>query len=155
MGIFDHRKTWRFTTRASDDECFEAFRSAFITKRNPLLVGGRWTVDRTPAGATATYGGRAGLASYTTQVAWGTTGNQTRFEADAAIGSKVRFELDEDSDPLQYMKTWSMWLGSSTKVGFGLVPTVFVADARFIRPHLRQVETNLRAIDPRLTTTRV
>lgn len=155
MGIFDHRKTWRFTTRASDDECFEAFRRAFITKRNPLLVGGRWTVDRTPAGATATYGGRAGLASYTTQVAWGTTGNNSRFEADAAVGSKVRFEVDEDADAQPGTKTWGMWLGSSTKVGFGLLPTVFVADARFIRPHLRQVETNLRAIDPRLTTTRV
>lgn len=157
MGILDHRKTWHFSVKANDKQCLQAFRQAMV---NPgfKLAGARWTVEESlipvdpghnkepEAGCIATYQGRGGVAGIVT--ALGNSQGQARIEEQNAIGSQVLFTIDSDSTGSK--TNCSMWL-SSFKTG------VFnnIADARFIRGSMNDVEKRLRQLDPMLSVNKV
>jgi hypothetical protein len=67
-------------------------------------------------------------------------------EADTALGSEVNFEIDGSVDGRTLC---TMWLSSSGRAGVGGLLGA-TSDARFIRPYMRAVETQLRQVDASL-----
>jgi hypothetical protein len=131
MGILDHNRSWRFTLTASPDDCLTAFGRAFTSGGH--LLKAKWKINRSSRGAVATYEGRAGLAKFATAMsARGTN------EEEGAVGSQVTFRVEQDAGTRTQC---TMWLSSSGK------QLGFTADARFIRPYMRAVETTLGALD--------
>jgi hypothetical protein len=64
-----------------------------------------------------------------------------RSEEAGAVGSEVRFEIEQQSSG---QTVRAMWLASgSTRLGF-------TNNARFFKPYMRAVEDQLRLIDPTL-----
>lgn len=139
MGILDHRKTWRYTTTASPDQCVEGFLKAF-SGGGGLLLRARWSLARSAKGAVASYEGRKGVAVLITALSQTSQG-----EEQGAKGSKVTFEIERaDGDET----VCAMWLSqNSTKLGL-------TSDGRFFRPYMRAVETKLRELDPSLRVTK-
>lgn len=137
-GIADHSKTWRFTLRAEPEACTWAFQAAF--SGGPLLKRAKWTVCGSGQGAVATYQGWAGLMKGLTMLS-----ATASAEAAGAVGSEVQFEIESSgADGTRC----AMWLGSSaSKMGF-------TTDARFMKPYVRAVEDQLRALDPSLAVTK-
>jgi len=135
LGILDHRKTWRYKAAASTDQCVTGFVNAF-SSGGGLLARAKWDVARTPNGANATYRGRKGLVVVTTALS-----QTAQAEERGAVGSEVRFEIEEEGDGFTIC---AMWLASgATRMGF-------TNDARFFRPYMRAVEAQLRQVDPGL-----
>lgn len=138
LRLLDHRRTWRFRVAAPPAACVQAFNDGF-SKQN-IVLRGRWDIDRGPDEATATYKGRGGVMAAVTMLSKTAT-----VEQDGAIGSEVRFTTEQTDDQHTIC---AMWLASSaTKFGF-------TADARFIKPYMRAVETELRKLDPTAATIR-
>jgi hypothetical protein len=135
VGLRDHAKTWRFQLRAEPEACTQAFRAAF--SKGPLLMKAKWALRTAGNGAVATYQGRSGLIKGITMLS-----ARASSEEEGAIGSEVTFEI-ESSGPDGTV--CAMWLSSSaSKAGF-------TADARFMKPYMRAVEDQLRALDPSLS----
>jgi hypothetical protein len=135
IGLLDHLKTWRYKVAASPDECVSGFVDAF-SGRGGLFLKAKWSVNRTPKGASAVYEGRKGLVIVATALS-----ETAQSEEAGAIGSEVRFEIEEQGDGFTIC---AMWLESrATRIGF-------TNDGRFIRPYMRAVETQLRQTDPSL-----
>jgi hypothetical protein len=134
LGIMDHRRTWRFRLNAPVEPCIAAFEAAF-TGRGGIVKKGKWSVQREPNGATAVYEGRRGIA-----VA-GRMFETAEAEEDGALGSEVKFEIEEQG--ADYV-ICVMWLASrASRLGF-------TNDARFFRPHMRAVEGELGKLDASL-----
>jgi len=87
----------------------------------------------------ATYQGRGGLVGITTAI----LGGAAHREEQAAIGSRIVFAVDPSASNGQ--TECSMWISDWKTSALG-----FVADARFIRSSMREVEKYLRALDPML-----
>lgn len=139
MGLLDHRRTWRYVVEAPPEQCITAFVNAF-SGPGGALVKARWRITRSREGARATYEGRKGL---------GTLAQLTRtgqMEMDSAVGSTVTFEIEE----LRGSRTvCAMWLSESGRAGLpGLLGVT--SDARFFRPYMRDVLTQLSRIDPQV-----
>lgn len=154
MGIFDHSKTWQFDVAASPDTCRKAFEDAVTKKPGFKLKAASWGLRRElisprpglPPAVTsiATYQGRAGMAGGATTLVGG-RGQQVE---QGAVGSEMAFAVDESQSPNERTRC-SMWLISvGTTWGF-------TNDAGFFRSYMRDVEKNLRDLDPSLTTTKV
>jgi hypothetical protein len=139
MGILDHRKTWRYTTAASPDQCVGGFAKAF-SGGGGLLLRAKWSVKRSATGAVAIYEGRKGIVALVTAFS-----QTSQAEEQGAKGSKVTFEIEQaDSGKT----VCAMWLSeNSTKLGF-------TGDGRFFRPYMRAVETCLRELDPAVQVTK-
>jgi hypothetical protein len=132
MGILDHRKTWRFRVNGSEQDCMAAFRQAFSTGGG-LIARAKWDVRRSGNGAVAVYRGRAGLVKVATIMS-----STASAEEDSAVGSEVKFEIEDVSAGTV---TCAMWLSSGgSSLGF-------TSDARFFRPYMRAVEDQLRRVD--------
>jgi hypothetical protein len=135
MGLLDHRKTWRYKVAASPEQCVSGFAAAFSGKGG-LVVKAKWSVARTPEGAVAVYEGRKGFATFATALS-----QTAQAEEQGAIGSEVKFEIEEQSNGSTIC---AMWLASrATRLGF-------TNDGRFFRPYMRAVEAQLRQVDPSL-----
>jgi hypothetical protein len=139
MGIMDHNKTWEFRVHAPPADCLSAFRRAF-TGGGGLLAKAKWDISTTASGAKAMYRGRAGMVK-----AFTIFSDRAASEEDAAIGSMVTFEMAPQADGTVECKMWLSSAGS--KMGF-------TADARFFKPYMRSVETELRSADPSVVVTR-
>jgi hypothetical protein len=138
MGMLDHRRTWGFEVAASPAECIGAFAAAFNGKGG-LMAKARWSVRASSDSATATYEGRKGIGA-----AGSILSKTSAQEADTAIGSQVSFKV-EGSDGSRTV--CSMWLASSGRSGIaGLLGVT--SDARFIRPYMQAVSSELRKLDP-------
>jgi hypothetical protein len=134
MGIFDHRKTWRFRVNGPPQDCVAAFTDAFSGGAH--IMKAKWDISRSGNGAVATYRGRAGVMKALTVLS-----SRASDEEAGAIGSQVTFEVEDIADGAA---TCAMWLSSGSKsIGF-------TADGRFFRPYMRAVEDHLRQIDPAL-----
>ena len=131
---------------ASPERCVTAFVDAMTGKRTGLKPKARWKIARSGSTAAAEYEGRAGLASFAASLS-----EKSQFEAEAAIGSEIHFEATGEGAEGGGTRC-AMWLGSRTNVGFGMVPAVFTADAKFFRGYMREVELRLRALDPSAST---
>jgi hypothetical protein len=132
-GMLDHRRTWHYRVAASEDQCVRAFVNAF-SGGGGVLLRAKWDVREEPGGAAAVYKGRKGI------IAAGTLFSQTASaEQEGALGSEIKFEiLGQDGDHT----ICTMWLASrASRMGF-------TNDARFFRPYMRTVETELRRLDP-------
>lgn len=151
MGILDHRKTWHFSVRADGEQCLQAFHQAMSRPGFKLLMA-KWNVQRSlvpvsqnPEGpprpaCVATYKGRGGFVGVTTAV----LGGQARNEEQQAIGSQITFAVSPGSS--EGRMECSMWLSDCKSSRMG-----FIADARFFRSSMNDVEKRLRALDPMLT----
>jgi hypothetical protein len=138
MGRLDHRRTWHYEVAASPAECIRAFTAAF-TGKGGLGTKARWSVRTAADSATATYEGRAGIAAIA-----GVLSQTSAQEADTAIGSKVSFKIEGSDGGKTYC---SMWLASSGRSGIaGLLGAT--SDARFIRPYMQAVGSELLKLDP-------
>jgi hypothetical protein len=135
MGLLDHRKTWRYKVAASPEHCVRGFAAAFSGKGG-LVVKAKWSVSQTPNGAVAVYEGRRGFANFATALS-----ETAQAEERGAIGSQVKFEIEEQRDGSTIC---AMWLATrATRLGF-------TNDGRFFRPYMRAVEAHLRQADPSL-----
>jgi hypothetical protein len=138
MGLRDHRRDWHYEVSAPPADCIRAFTAAFKGKGG-LVVKASWSVRTTAQSATATYEGRKGLGAV--GAALNKTSGQ---EADTAIGSQVAFII-QGSDGGR--TRCSMSLASSGRSGIaGLLGAT--SDARFIRPYMQAVGTELLKLDP-------
>jgi hypothetical protein len=138
MGVLDHRRTWRYAVAASPNQCVYAFTRAF-SGSGGVFAKAKWDIKRTPKGAVAVYKGRKGIGAL-----GGVLSKTAAFEEDTAVGSRVTFEAEE-SQPGRTV--CAMWLSKSGRAGIaGLVG--FTSDARFIRPYMRAVQTEMLALDP-------
>lgn len=138
MGRLDHRRTWHYEVAASPAECIRAFAAAFDGKRG-LGAKARWSVRAGGGSATATYEGRAGIAAIA-----GVLSQTSAQEADTAIGSEVSFKVDGSDGRKTHC---SMWLAASGRSGIaGLLGAT--SDARFIRPYMQAVGSELMKLDP-------
>jgi hypothetical protein len=134
-GLLDHLKTWHYKVAAPPDQCVKGFMSAF-SGRGGLLLSAKWSVDLTPDGAVARYEGRKGLAGFAAEFS-----ETMQAEQEGAIGSEVRFAIEEHGDGFTIC---ALWLASrTTRLGF-------TSDARFFKPYMRTVEARLRLVDPSL-----
>jgi hypothetical protein len=149
LSIFDHKKTWHFTVRATEQDCFRAFDA--VMKKGPglRLRAVRWEVRHGAAtddtGVTrparvATYQKRAGIAAFLTAV----FGERAQTAERIAIGSKVQFAAMGEEQPgvthcAMHLATYGTALG-------------ITGDAGYIRAYFRAVTKELRALD---TTTQV
>lgn len=131
--VFDHRRTWRFRTTASPHQCIKAFTAAFEGSGGVMLQA-KWEVTSRASGATAVYGGRAGVVGFITGLS-----SRAESEERGAIGSEVEFTVESHDDDHTVCAMWLALRGST--VGF-------THDGRFIRPYLRNVANELREIDP-------
>ncbi len=138
MGMLDHRRTWHYQVAASPAQCFSAFTAAF-TGKGGFGAKARWSVSTAADSATATYEGRAGIAAIA-----GVLSQTSAQEADTAIGSQVSFKIEGSDGGRTHC---SMWLASSGRSG---IAGIFGAtsDARFIRPYMQAVSSELLKIDP-------
>ncbi len=148
MSILDHRKTWHFSVQANDEQCLHAFTQA-MSRPGFKLLAAKWTVERGVApedghlpgesrpACIATYQGRGGVVGILTAV----IGGQAHREEQAAIGSRVIFAVSPEAS--NGHTACSMWISDWKVSTFG-----FVADARFIRSSMREVEKHLRVLDP-------
>jgi hypothetical protein len=129
---FDHKRTWRFRVAATPKECLEAFERGF--SKQVVVLRARWEITRSGGESRAIYRGRGGIMRAVTGLSKIATAEQ-----DGAVGSEVKFVVDGTDDG---HTVCSMWLAEyASRIGF-------TNDARFIRPYLRAVENELRAIDP-------
>ncbi len=134
-GLLDHLATWRYRVSVSPEQCVNGFTDAF-SGSGGLVAKAKWTIDHTSRGAVAVYEGRRGLAAAATAFS-----QTAQSEEEGAIGSEIRFELEEEGDGYIIC---AMWLESrTTRIGF-------TSDGRFFRPYMRAVETHLRQVDPTL-----
>lgn len=128
---FDHKRTWRFRVAATPKECLEAFERGF--SKQVVVLRARWEITRSGNELRAIYQGRGGLMRVVTGMSKVATAEQS-----GAQGSEVKFVVDGTDDG---HTVCSMWLAEwASRIGF-------TNDARFIRPYLRAVETELRTID--------
>ncbi len=146
MGLWDHRKTWRFRVNATPDDCISAFTRSFGQR---VRVWGFWPVKCKwiLKQENASGGGLHCLAIYTGRPYVIPKGRQgflstVPSEEHLAIGSTVYFEVEKGTSQ---STVCSMSLSPSTKVW-----RFAVADARFIRPYMRRVAKELRSLDPAL-----
>lgn len=151
MGVLDHRKTWRFSVKANREQCLQAFCQAMSRSGFKLLMA-KWDVERSliptdqdseklpRPGCIATYKGRGGLIGIMTAL----IGGQARNEEQQAIGSRVIFAVVPNSSDSRM--ECSMWLSECKSNMLG-----FIADARFFRSSMNDVEKQLRLLDPVLT----
>ncbi len=142
VGILDHHKTWRFTLRATPEQCVRGFSSVFDGTRSggPLITRAKWSVKPSRSSATAVYRGRGGIIGFATLFT-----QRGSNEQDSAIGSEVKFEAKAEGDGTTVCH---MWLSSSaTNLGF-------TSDARFLRPYMQRVQHSLAEIDPNLSVQR-
>jgi hypothetical protein len=138
-GILDHLKTWHYKVAASPDRCVTAFMNAF-SGPGGLLARAKWSVEQVGDGAVARYQGRKGIVNALTAFS-----DMAQAEEASAIGSEVKFRIEAEDESYT---TCSMWLASrSTRLGF-------TNDARFFKPYMRAVESQLRTIDPALKVVR-
>jgi hypothetical protein len=134
-GLLDHLKTWRYKVAAPPGQCVRGFASAF-TGSGGIVLKAKWSVEQTPDGAVARYAGRKGLVGVVTAFS-----ETAQAEQAGAIGTEVRFEIEEQGDGYTIC---AMWLASrETRLGF-------TNDARFFKPYMRAVEAQLRQVDPTL-----
>ncbi|RKQ93812.1 hypothetical protein C8N24_3686 [Solirubrobacter pauli] len=137
MGFLDHRRTWRYDVAASREACIEAFVRAF-SGRGGLVAKASWEVRTTDRGALAIYLGRKGLGA-----AAGMLTDAGAREQDSAIGSEVALQIEKTGSDRTLC---SVRLASSGRIGLpGLLGVT--SDARFIRPYMRAVQDELRALD--------
>lgn len=130
MGLLDHARTWRFTLDARPEECIDAFIVSF--SGGGLFALGKWKVQRTPDGAVATYGGRAGAFGALTALS-----QRASAEEASARGSQVSFVTESGGRTT----VCEMWLSEcATKWGL-------TSDARFMRPAMRAVADRLAELD--------
>ncbi len=151
MGILSHRKTWHFSVRADGEQCLQAFQQAILRPGFKLLMA-KWDVKRGLApvdqkpekpprpACIATYKGRGGLVGVITAL----VGGQALNEEQQAIGSQITFAVSPDSS--EGRMECSMWLSECKSSRLG-----FIADARFFRSSMNDVEKQLRVLDPLLT----
>jgi hypothetical protein len=127
------RSNWKYSVEASPQQCASAFITAF-SGRGGLFAKADWSVSRAGTGAVAVYNGRRGLGALT-----GAGEGRQGAEMQSAIGSQVKFEIDGSRDGRTLC---SMRVGSrGSTLGF-------TSDARFFRPYLRAVDSELRRLDP-------
>ena len=138
MGILDHRRTWRYEVDATSSKCIDAFVRAF-SGSGGLLAKTNWDVKQTGSGATAVYEGRKGLGALA-----GAMSKTSSHEHDTAVGSEVKFQIEESSGS---RTVCAMWLGSSGRAGVGGIMGA-TSDARFIRPYMQAVKKEMLALDP-------
>ncbi|WP_409328882.1 hypothetical protein [Trujillonella humicola] len=137
MGMFDHRRTWRYDVAATPEQCIRAFAAAFSGKGGTFAKA-RWAVATGARSATATYQGRKGLGAV------GSIASRTAAqEAETAVGSRVSFSIDGATGD---RTVCSMALTSSGRSGIGGLFGA-TSDARFIRPYMQAVAAELRKID--------
>ena len=151
MGVLDHRKTWHFSVRADDEQCLQAFHQA-MSKPGFKLLAAKWTVEASlipvdlsqkkepRPGCIATYQGRGGLIGIMTDL----IGGQARNEEQNAIGSQITFTVSPGLSDGSI--ECSIWLSEYKTSRLG-----FIADARFFRSSMNDVEKQLRLLDPMLT----
>jgi hypothetical protein len=133
MGLMDHRSTWRYRVTAPPEQCVQAFVETF-THGGGMVVKAKWDVSRTGSGAVATYAGRKGLGAVASAIS-----RQAAIAEEGAGGSQVTFKVErQDGD----RTVCAMWL-SERGTRFG-----FTADAGFIRPYFRSMQSQLRKLDP-------
>jgi len=89
---FDHRRTWRFRTTAQQGQCIQGFTDAFEGPSG-VVMKAKWVVDTHLERATATYKGRAGITVLATAFS-----GRARAEEDGAIGSEVKFTVEQQND---------------------------------------------------------
>lgn len=141
MGIFDHRRTWQFETRASPQECMEAFVTS-LTNGGLQLRGSRWEVSQSTAPdggleVIGSYAGRRGAVGILSLMSQFSTNEQ-----EAAIGSTLAFRVDRTAGG-RVRATMAMTQTTS-------VLLFFIADARFFRSAMSRVARAIRAKDPSL-----
>jgi hypothetical protein len=131
------RSGWKYHVKASPDQCVTAFMTAF-SGRGGLIAKANWSLSRSGGGALAVYQGRAGIGALT-----GAGNGRQGAEMQSAIGSEVRFEIEgsHDGRTICVMRVGS----SGSTMGF-------TSDARFFRPYLRAVDTELHRLDSSLET---
>lgn len=135
LGLLDHRKTWRYRLAATPEQCIDGFARAF-SGRGGVVVKAKWEVKRRPTEAVATYQGRKGVTAAVSLFS-----ETAQAEEEGALGSEVRFEVEQSADG---RIDCAMWLASrGTRAGF-------TNDGRFFRPYMRAVEAELRRVDPSL-----
>jgi hypothetical protein len=133
-GVFDHHRTWRYKLSATPDQCIGGFAAAF-SGGGGLVLKARWSIERTPNGAVAYYGGRKGIVA-----AGSILSEKAQREEQIALGSQVRFEIEERGDGYTIC---AMWLAEhGQQAGF------WTSDGRFFKPYMRAVENHLRQMDP-------
>ena len=140
MGVLDHKRTFQYESRATPEECVNAFTEAFSARGGMSLVkGAKWAVQRTATGAVARYEGRSGLIGAASMMS-----RTASHEADTAIGSEMTFEVTGTDGGTT---SCSMWLSQEGRAGIG---GMFgsTADGRFMRPYMRAVGKKLREVDP-------
>jgi hypothetical protein len=132
-GLLDHQKTWHYRVAASEAQCIQAFADAF-SSGGGVILRAKWDVRKAPNGATAAYRGRKGIMGVATSLS-----DMASAEQAGAVDSEVKFEiLGRDGDHTLCV----MWLAShGSRLGF-------TNDARFFKPYMRTVETELRRLDP-------
>jgi hypothetical protein len=135
VGLLDHKRTWRYRTRAAPEDCIQAFTEAF--RGGSVLAKGKWSISRTASGAVATYEGRGGVIGGLSALS-----ERAMAEREGALGSEVSFEIEERGEN---GTVCAMWLRQH-----GTILGAFTNDARFIRPHMRAVGKRLRELDPGL-----
>ncbi|MDA0167074.1 hypothetical protein OM076_42835 [Solirubrobacter ginsenosidimutans] len=136
MGMLDHRRTWEYDVAATPDACIEAFGRAFSGGGG--LIRASWAVNRTGKGAVATYKGRKGIGAL-----GGVLSKTAAQEQDTAIGSTVTFQINGSTGG---RTVCSMWLSGSGRSGIGGLMGA-TSDARFIRPYMQAVRSQLLALD--------
>lgn len=138
MGLLDHRRDWHYEVSASPAECIRAFAAAFSGKGG-LVAKARWSIRSTATSATATYEGRKGLGA-----AGGILSKTSAQEADTAIGSEVSFSV-QGSDGGRTRCAMSLTFSGRSGIAGLLGGT---SDARFIRPYMQAVGSELLKLDP-------
>ena len=149
MHLLDHRKTWHFSIRATNEQCLQAFEQVMSHPGFKLLTA-RWGVKQGeisvvqgeppwPA-SIATYEGRGGFMGVTTAL----MGGRARDEEQQAVGSQITFAVNPKG--AEGRTECSMWLSK-----YGTYFAAFTPDARFLRSSMHDVEKQLRALDPALT----
>jgi hypothetical protein len=99
---FDHKRTWQFRVAASPAACIEAFERGFA--KQVVLLRGRWSVTHCDGEARAIYRGRGGVMRVATGLS-----QMSSAEQEGAVGSEVRFVIDESDDQHTIC---SMWLAN-------------------------------------------
>ena len=139
MGLLDHRRTWHYEVAAIPGDCIRAFEIAFRTGGG-LLMKAKWKVRTSGSSATAIYEGRKGLGA-----AAGILSQTSGQESDTAVGSEVSFLIDKVDGR---RTSCSMELTGSGRSGIaGILGAT--SDARFIRPYMQAVTTEMLKLDPK------
>jgi hypothetical protein len=137
MGLLDHRRQWHYLVKATPGDCVGAFLAAF-NGRGGLVTKAHWKVRINGNSATAIDKGRKGLGAV-----MGSMSRTSSQETDTAIGSTVEFQATADQSR---RTSCSMALTSAARSGVaGILGAT--SDARFIRPYMQAVASEMRKLD--------